>query len=105
MEAGNAKLLALVDRARRLNAIAAVDEGAFPNGSAPFVLVKDNIAVARMQWTAGTPILADVIARRDATAVRGLRAAGATFPVKTTPRVGLRRYRRQWLDWRDRQSV
>lgn len=48
------------------------------------MLVKDNIAVAGMQWTAGSPGFASVRADRDATAVRLLREKGAVLPVKTT---------------------
>ncbi|CAN5154767.1 indoleacetamide hydrolase [soil metagenome] len=84
MGQAGARRASLIDRALGLNAIAAIDKGAFPQGDAPCVLVKDNIAVAGMQWTAGTPILADVVADRDAMAVRLLRAAGARFPIKTT---------------------
>ncbi len=68
----------MVDR----DAIAA--RGALPEGSAPLVLVKDNIAVAGLQWTAGSPGFADVRADRDATAVRLLRERGAVLPIKTT---------------------
>lgn len=80
----SAPLARLLGQARRLNAIAATDEGAFPEGSAPLVLVKDNIAVAGMPWTAGSPFFADVVASRDAAAVRLLRMEGGCFPVKTT---------------------
>lgn len=85
-----AKLGRLIDQAKALNAIAAVDQdaiaawGALPEGGAPFVLVKDNIAVAGLPWTAGTPAFASVRPDRDATAVRLLRGAGAVLPVKTT---------------------
>jgi Asp-tRNA(Asn)/Glu-tRNA(Gln) amidotransferase A subunit family amidase len=48
------------------------------------VLVKDNIAVAGLQWTAGSPGFASVRADRDATAVRLLREKGAVLPIKTT---------------------
>lgn len=48
------------------------------------MLVKDNIAVAGMQWTAGSPGFAGVRADVDATAVRLLRAKGAVLPIKTT---------------------
>ncbi|KQX18821.1 amidase [Sphingomonas sp. Root50] len=48
------------------------------------MLVKDNIAVAGMQWTAGSPGFAHVRAEIDATAVRLLRDKGAVLPVKTT---------------------
>jgi len=80
----------LLDKAGALNALAEIDGaaveawGALPEGSAPFVLVKDNIAVAGLQWTAGSPLFADVRAGRDATAVRLLRERGAFFPAKTT---------------------
>lgn len=77
-------LAVLIDRARSLNAIAAIDPDAFPQGDAPLVLVKDNIAVRGLGWTAGTPLFADVTATRDAAAVRLLRGAGAALPVKTT---------------------
>lgn len=71
-------------RARTLNAIAAIDEGALSREGAPSVLVKDNIAVAGMSWTAGSPIFAGTVARRDAAGVRSLREAGACFPIRTT---------------------
>lgn len=58
--------------------------GALPKGSAPFVLVKDNIAVAGMQWTGGTLAFASVRPDRDATAVRLLREQGAVLSIKTT---------------------
>lgn len=79
----------LLIEARRLNAIAGVDDSCLPTGApssdgAPFVLVKDNVAVAGMQWTGGTPLLADVRATRDAAVVRLLREKGAIFPVRTT---------------------
>lgn len=48
------------------------------------MLVKDNIAVAGLQWTAGTPGFSAVRADRDATALRLLRGKGAFLPVKTT---------------------
>lgn len=48
------------------------------------MLVKDNIAVAGMQWTAGSPGFAGVRAAGDATAVRLLRDKGAVLPIKTT---------------------
>ncbi len=80
----------LIDEARALNALAEVDLsavaawGALPKGSAPLVLVKDNIAVAGLPWTGGCPLFADVRATRDASAVRLLRAQGASLPIKTT---------------------
>ncbi|WP_414899874.1 amidase family protein [Sphingomonas flavalba] len=89
-DAAAAALGALVERAAGLNAIAEVDtaalvqEGAPSTDGAPFVHVKDNIAVRGLQWTAGTPLFAGVRARRDAAAVRLLREAGARFPLKTT---------------------
>ncbi|MES2495461.1 MAG: amidase family protein [Pseudomonadota bacterium] len=58
--------------------------GALPKGSAPLVLVKDNIAVAGLPWTGGTPAFAAVRPARDATAVRLLREQGAMLPIKTT---------------------
>ncbi|WP_136162496.1 amidase family protein [Sphingomonas flavalba] len=92
MTAGGAAaaLGARIERAAALNAIAEVDtaalvrEGAPSADGAPFVHVKDNIAVRGLQWTAGTPLFAGVRARRDAAAVRLLREAGASFPLKTT---------------------
>nr|WP_047167089.1 amidase family protein [Sphingomonas sp. Y57] len=48
------------------------------------MLVKDNIAVAGLQWTAGSPGFAEVRADRDATAVRMLREKRAVLPIKTT---------------------
>ena len=47
------------------------------------IAVKDNIAVAGCKWTAGLPLLADRLARDDASCVAALRAAGA-FIVGTT---------------------
>lgn len=72
--------------ARGLNAIAAHDarEGALSPGSAPIVLVKDNIAVRGQSWTAGSPLFAGCRADRDAGAVQRLREAGACFPIRTT---------------------
>lgn len=80
----------LIAAARALNAIAAVDEaelvqeGVFPDGSAPLVHVKDNIAVRGLPWTAGSPLFAGVEAPRDAAAVRLLREAGGRISAKTT---------------------
>ena len=80
----------LIDQARALNALAEVDGpaiaawGALRERSAPLVLVKDNIAVAGMQWTGGTPAFAAVRSTRDAAAVRLLRERGAVLPIKTT---------------------
>lgn len=88
--AGPASVATLIEVARAHNAIAAVDcdavaaWGALPPGSAPLVLVKDNVAVADLPWTAGSPAFADVRAGRDATAVRLLRDKGAALPIKTT---------------------
>ncbi|MGC6328275.1 amidase family protein [Rhizorhabdus sp. FW153] len=88
--AGPAIVEALIEAARAHNAIAAVDSealaawSALPPGSAPLVLVKDNVAVAGLPWTAGSPAFADVLAARDATAVRLLRQHGAILPIKTT---------------------
>ena len=57
-------------RARALNTIAAVDEGASFREGAPSVLVKDNIAVAGLPWTAGSPVFARLVAGCDAMAAR-----------------------------------
>lgn len=88
--AGPASVATLMELARAHNAIAAVDcdalssWGALPPGSVPLALVKDNVAVAGLPWTAGSPAFADVRASRDATAVRLLRDKGAALPIKTT---------------------
>jgi mandelamide amidase len=74
----------LLAAARQLNAIACADEAVFSPDTRPCLLVKDNIAVAGMPWTAGTPLLADMLARRDAMAVRLLRTEGAAVAAKTT---------------------
>lgn len=69
--------------ARALNAIAAVADGT-RGGGGPAITVKDNIAVAGMPMTAGTPAFAGVYPVRDATAVRLLRGAGGEIVAKTT---------------------
>ncbi|CAN7305062.1 amidase family protein [Phenylobacterium sp. LjRoot225] len=72
-----------LERARALNAIAAVSDEPPPPG-APVVTVKDNIAVAGLPLTVGCPYFDGLQPVRDAAAVRLLRAAGAALPVKTT---------------------
>lgn len=84
MAIGDQDLPKRLDRARALNAIASINEGALSSESAPLLLVKDNIAVAGMPWTAGSGLFGDVIAKRDAAGVRLLRAAGANPAIKTT---------------------
>ncbi len=72
-------------RARALNAIAfAAEHAVDPEGEGPLVLVKDNIAVRGMPWTAGSPLFVDVVAPRDAAAVTLIAAAGGRPAIRTT---------------------
>lgn len=85
-----------------LRAVIAVDERATstspngPLGGLP-VLVKDNVDVAGMPTTAGSVLLADNVAVRDAFVVERLRAAGAVLLGKTNLS--------EWANFRSHRSI